>query len=322
MTLSFPTPSARGPERNGTAPPSRAGRDGDLTVVIITRDRCPELLRTLALLSALPEHPPVIVIDNGSSDATVDAVRTTFPYVRLVALAGNFGGAGRNYGVGLATTEFVAFCDDDTWWAPGSLRRAAQVLIAHPSLAIVTAKIVVEPDGYIDPICEEMGVSPLPPDPQLPGAPLLSFLAGASVIRRRAFDAVGGFSPRLLIGGEEELLGTDLVEAGWAMAYLAELEIHHQASTLRDPHLRRRQGIRNTLWYTWLRRPLRSSWRRSHSLVATLPRDRTSAHALIEATRGAGWVASHRRPVSPDVEDKLRLLESSQLQSKARRYVS
>jgi GT2 family glycosyltransferase len=216
----------------------------------------------------------------------------------------------------------VAFCDDDTWWSPGSLAGAVDVLSRHPRLAVITASITVEPGGYLDPICEEMRRSPLPCPPNVPGMPLLSFLAGASVIRRRAFVAVGGFSPRLLIGGEEELLAADLAEAGWAMAYLPDLEIHHHASGLRDPHLRRRQGIRNTLWFAWLRRSPLGATRRTGAMLASIPRDRHSLAAVLEAVRGVTWVAGERRAVNADVESGLRLLDADLRRSQARQYVS
>ena len=278
--------------------------------------------RTLASLAGVRDQSPIIVVDNGSSDGTADLVRSSHPTVRLVELGRNLGAAARNVGVGLAATPFVAFCDDDTWWSPGSLSRAASLLGASPRLAVVTARIMVEPDSSLDPICAEMAASPLPRLADTPGAPLLSFLAGASVVRRSAFLAAGGFEARLLIGGEEELLGADLAEAGWAMAYAPELEVHHHASRLRDPHLRRRQGIRNTLWFVWLRRPWRTALRRSFAVVASLPRDRTTAAALVDTVRGVRWVAANRRPASAAVEAGFGALEDSQRRSVARRYVS
>lgn len=295
---------------------------GEVTVVVITRGRRQELAAALTRLEQLPERPGVVVVDNGSSDGTVAMVRRDFPAVRLLALGTNLGAAGRNAGAALCTTPFVAFCDDDTWWSPGSLDRAASLLRRHPRIAVVTARIVVEPSGATDAISDEMGRSPLPRPPGLPGSPLLSFLAGASVVRRRAFLGCGGFNPLLVIGGEEELLGTDLADAGWDMAYVPDIEVHHRASTQRDPHLRRRQGIRNTLWYTWLRRASRPAAARSISLLAGLPRDRHSARALLEAVGGIGWVAASRREVGADVEAGLRLLDADHARSEARRYVS
>jgi GT2 family glycosyltransferase len=216
----------------------------------------------------------------------------------------------------------VAFCDDDTWWAPGSLARAADILSAYPRLALVTGRIIVEPDGTVDPISDEMAASPLPSRRDLPGAPLLSFLAGASVVRRTAFLATGGFEAHLLIGGEEELLAADLADRGWAMAYVSEVEVHHHPSTARDPHLRRRQGIRNTLWFTWLRRPVGPAARHTIGLIRRLPADRHSLAAVLEAAGGAAWVARNRRVVGPPVEAGLQCLSASQSRSRARRYVS
>lgn len=325
LRATFPAPRL-GRERLGSADDhdrdqSGMTETGEITVVIITRDRRSELARTLRRLRDLPERPPVIVVDNGSSDGTPEMLRSHFGDVEVIALGRNAGGAGRNAGVAVATTRFVAFCDDDTWWSPGSLAAAETLLASWPELAVVTARIIVEPDGVVDPICEEMAASPLP-SPELPGTPLLSFLAGASVVRRDAFLATGGFNPQLLIGGEEELLAADLAEAGWAMAYVPELEIHHDASGHRDAHLRRRQGIRNTLWFTWLRRPPGSAWRRTRALALTLPRDRVSAAAMVDTLRGMPWVLRNRRCLGPVVESGLRLLEESQLRSGARRYVS
>ncbi|MGW4074120.1 glycosyltransferase family 2 protein, partial [Streptomyces asiaticus] len=48
----------------------RGNADGRTTVVIITRDQRDELLHTLDQLAELPERPPVIVTDNGSTDGT------------------------------------------------------------------------------------------------------------------------------------------------------------------------------------------------------------------------------------------------------------
>ena len=78
--------------------------------------------------------------------------------------------------------------------------------------------------------------------PGLPGPALGSFLAGASVLRRDAFLDAGGFHSRLWLGGEEELLAVDLATAGWELCYVEDLTVHHQASTLRDPSKRRRDG--------------------------------------------------------------------------------
>ncbi|MCM4084431.1 glycosyltransferase family 2 protein [Paractinoplanes hotanensis] len=294
--------------------------DQRVGVVVITWQRRDEAVAAVRRLRELPGQPPVVLVDNGSTDGTAEAVRREFPEVDVVALTENLGAVGRNIGVARLRTPYVAFCDDDTWWEPGSLTRAADALDAFPRLALVNARIVVEPDGVDDPIVEELRGSPVPGPDWLPGPALGSFLAGASVVRREAFEQAGGFSERLWLGGEEELLATDLLGSGWELCYLEDLVVHHRASVLRDAVHRRRVGLRNTLWFTWLRRPIGPALRRSAFLARTVPHDRTSALAVWDALRGLPWLLTARRPRPADVEARLAGLDEAQRRSKARRY--
>jgi N-acetylglucosaminyl-diphospho-decaprenol L-rhamnosyltransferase len=295
--------------------------DPRIEIVMITHNRREELRRTLEFLAELPEQPRVTLVDNGSDDGTAEVVRRQFPSVRLLTPGRNLGAVGRNLAVALVEAPYVAFCDDDTWWEPGALKAAADVLDLHPRLAVVTAHILVEPGASDDPMSLEMARSPLPAAPGLPGHPLLSFLAGASIVRRRAFEEAGGFSPRLWLGGEEELLASDLARRGWLMTYLPEIVVHHHPSRARDRVLRRRHGIRNTLWFTWLRRPWRSGLRRSLFLATTVPRDRVSLAGFADALRGLPWVLAQRQVVPASVEAGYLQLEEMQRRSTARRYV-
>ncbi|MFE4052098.1 glycosyltransferase family 2 protein [Streptomyces sp. YIM B13518] len=295
--------------------------DPRTTVVVITHNRRPELLRTLGELAGLPEEPPVVVTDNGSTDGTAEAVARRHPDVRLLRPGRNLGAVGRNLAVRDVRTPYVAFCDDDSWWSPGSLAGAADLLDRHPALGSVTARIIVEPDGTDDPIVRELRDSPLPGPPWLPGPALGSFLAAATVLRTDAFRTAGGFSPRLWLGGEEELLAADLAADGWWLTYAEHLTVHHQASAARDATLRRMHGIRNTLWFTWLRRPVRPALRRTLDLARTVPRDTASLRAFAEAAAALPWVLRERRVLPHEVESRLRLLDPAQRTSTARRYL-
>jgi N-acetylglucosaminyl-diphospho-decaprenol L-rhamnosyltransferase len=302
--------------------PVVTGPERRVSVVVITHNRREELARTLRSLLALPEAPAVIVVDNASSDGTPAMVRAEFPVAMLVALPGNWGAVGRNVGVGLATTPYVAFCDDDTWWDPGALTALSAILDANPRLAVVTARIVVEPEGVDDAIGAEIEGSSLPRPAGVPGHPLLSFLAGASIVRVAAFRAVGGFHPRIHLGGEEELLAAELSAAGWLLTYVPDVALHHHASVRRDSHLRRRRGIRNTLWFAWLRRPLATAAARTVAMGAAVPKDRVSLGGFVDAVRGLPWVLAERSPVGGAFEAGLVVLDRDQLRSEARRYVS
>ncbi len=293
--------------------------DPRTSVVMITRDRREEVLRTLERLSALPERPPLTVVDNASSDGTADAVRRAFPQVLVVALGTNLGAAGRNIGVDRAATPYVAFCDDDSWWAPGALARVADAFDAHGRLAVVQGHILVGAEERDDPVCAQMADSPLPAAPELPGRAIASFVACVAAVRRSAFREVGGFDRRFLVGGEEEHLSADLASAGWALSYLPEALGHHHPPKAAPRHDRRRIGIRNALWFAWLRRPLRSALRRTWDMARRVPKDRISALAFLDAARGLPWVVRERRVVPPPVEHTYRLLDAPQMRARTYR---
>ena len=283
--------------------------DARVGVVVLTHNRAQEVAGTLERLCALPECPRIVVVDNASTDGTPDLLRHRFPDLVCLCLATNAGAAGRNVGVRACDRPYVALCDDDTWWEPGALRHAADLLDAHPQLAVVSATVLVRKEERIDPICWEMARSPLCATLGLPGAPLLGFLAGASIVRRSAFLAVGGFEPRLFLGAEEQLLAIDLARAGWALAYVAELIVHHYPSPQRDAQARLRLLARNALWIAWLRRPLGRALRMTARAVRRSRRDRVVRAALAEALPGLPWALRHRQVVSAALEQQLRLID-------------
>jgi GT2 family glycosyltransferase len=231
--------------------------DPRVTVVVASKDRLRVLARTL------PLHPrPVILVDNGSTDGTAGFVRRHFPDVHVVEAGRNLGAPGRNLGVRLAETPYVAFADDDSWWAPGALERAADVLDAYPRLAVLGARVLVGPEERLDAVSEAMRDSPLGVEPDLPGPSVLGFLAFAVVVRKEAFLEAGGFDDVIFFFGEEERLAVDLAAKGWGLAYVDEVVAHHHPPRPKDPRGRQVLATRNAVLTAVLRRPWRVVARR------------------------------------------------------------
>ena len=167
-----------------------------VSVVLLTHNRVDELTRTLDKLLAMPEQPPVIVVDNASTDGASAIVSQRYPQVQLVSLPRNIGGAGRNAGVRLADTPYVAFCDDDSWWEDGALDLAIEILDHYSDVAALCGRVLLGADCREDPTCAEMARSPLPAD-GLPGPALLGFIACAVVFRREAYLQAGGYEAQI-----------------------------------------------------------------------------------------------------------------------------
>lgn len=288
------------------APLTRAG----VTVVIATRNRRPELLRTLGRLHRLPERPPVVVVDNASADGSAAAVRDHFPAVALRVLPRNAGAAARNVGVALAATRYVAFSDDDSWWDPGALSRAATALDADPRLGLIAARTLIGPAREPDPVNALMARSPLRDGAT---AEVLGFLACACVVRKEAFLGVGGFSQVLFFIGEERLLCYDLAAAGWARRYLPDVVAVHEPSRARPASpLRRRAERRNLLLTAWLRRPAPVALAETLRLARDAARDPDDRAALAAAVRALPSALRSRRRLPREVERKVRMLAAAQ----------
>ena len=60
--------------------------DGRVTIVVLTHERCAEVLHTVAHLSTLPERAPVIVVDNASRDGTAETLAARFPAVTAIRI--------------------------------------------------------------------------------------------------------------------------------------------------------------------------------------------------------------------------------------------
>lgn len=273
----------------------------DVTVVVASRNRRDDLLVTLPLHEA-----PVVLVDNASTDDTVEVVRARHPEVTVLPLDRNLGARARTLGAAAAGTPFVAFADDDSWWAPGDLARAVKIMREHPRLAVLNARILVGPEERLDPVCTEMARSPLPGD-DLPGPALLGFVACAALVRTEAFQHAGGFDPVVRFPGEEERLALDLATAGWRMAYVDEVTVHHHPSPRRDAPTRRQAGIwRSRLLTAVMRLPAGDVAR---VLGGAVRAGRPGLTGLARAVPDLPGALRRRRPVPPHVRADLRLLE-------------
>jgi GT2 family glycosyltransferase len=282
--------------------------DPRVCVVVLTHDRPRELARTLDELRRLPEAPHIVVVDNASRPGVVEAVLHDVPGVEHVRCVQNRGAAGRNAGVARVATPYVAFCDDDTWWAPGALSRAADLLDTHPQVGALSARVLVGDDERLDPTCAVMAASPLEAR-GLPGPALISFMAGASVMRTAAYREVGGYEPRLFLGAEEWLMGLDLAARGWRMVYAHEVVTHHHPSATRDPAARRVALARNRLWIAWMRLPWRFAWRTTLAIARDARRAGCLTPALRAALPGLPWALRQRSVLPRHVHEMVRRVE-------------
>ena len=211
------------------------------TVAVCTRDRAAILAETLAHLRSTvgeaPDGVEVLLVDNGSTDATPDiAARfADWPAFRAVREDAPGLSHARNRARQSSEADWVVYLDDDAFvwdsWL-GALREA----VARPGVVLVGGPIeprfVAEPPAWFDPasVRRMFGAEgPLPDTAARQG-----FSGGNLAVRRDALDAVGGFDARLgMIGGrlglgeETELAGRLVDRYGNATWHAPRMGIDH-----------------------------------------------------------------------------------------------
>jgi GT2 family glycosyltransferase len=169
------------------------------------------LPRTLESLRAQTERLDVVVVDNGSTDGSVAAVRADFPEVTVLELGENLGyGPALNRAVAAHPAEAIALLKSDVECEPGFC--AALLDGLTPGVEMVAGVLLQEHEpGLIDSagvVADHtlMGFDYLHGEPvaALDGASdPLGPTGGAALYRREAWEAVGGFDERIFLYYED-----------------------------------------------------------------------------------------------------------------------
>jgi len=236
-----------------------------------------------------PRHRfETIVVDNASTDGSADAIRQSFPEVRLACQRRNHGFAGgNNAGFAVARGEWVALLNNDAAAEPGWLAAAVRagmpadvggvaghLVFAHDTTVINSTGLELYRDGRggdRDLNCRE----PL----NRPVGEVFGGCGAALVLRRAMLDQIGFFRPDLFMYYEDLELAWRARRAGWRFVYEPAARVRHAFgasagidSPLQTRFVERNRGLVNLLHApAWLAaagvlgsaaRVIRAGWRR------------------------------------------------------------
>ncbi|HEX5143695.1 MAG TPA: glycosyltransferase family 2 protein [Mycobacterium sp.] len=233
-----------------------------LPVVTVTYSPGPHLERFLSSLTVATDLPvQVVVADNGSVDGAPEAAVSRYSNVRLLHTGANLGyGRAVNQGVAevaSSPSEFLVIANPDVVWSPGSIDALLEVARRWPRAAAV-GPLIHDPDGSVYPSARHLPsvirggmhavVGPFwksnpwtaayRQDHQQPSEREVGWLSGSCLlVRRAAFDEIGGFDERYFMYMEDVDLGDRFGRAGWRNVYAPSAEVLHDKghSTGRDP---------------------------------------------------------------------------------------
>jgi GT2 family glycosyltransferase len=214
-------------------------------VVVLTWNGLPD---TLACLESLERagHPKAgeafVVVDNGSTDGTLDVVRARFPWAETIQNGANLGFAGgNNAGMRWALDkgfDYVMLLNNDTDVPEGSLERLVAFLDGHPDAGAVQALLVSYGDrGRIDSTGVELfsmpgardrhvgrAVKSVPEGPQ----EVFGACAAAAVYRAAALVKTGLLDEDFFVLLEDVDLSFRVRLAGYSIYLIPEAPIYHK----------------------------------------------------------------------------------------------
>jgi GT2 family glycosyltransferase len=236
----------------------------------------------------------LIVIDNASTDDSLDRIVAAATPDRVIVNATNLGyAAAVNQGIRSSIGDVVLPLNSDAWLAPDYVRIGLDVLDRHPGVGVVGGQVATSAGDVIRGplrVTFTMRVRELPIE-----APLdcLRVDGSCALIRRAALTeidhrwGVGGFDPRFFVYGETIDLAFKLRRLGWTTRYEPSMSAEHVRSYSSAHRISDKRGLMREL--VLASRHINAA-RHSHALV------RPFAHlvclaqdvgfALIQVTRG------------------------------------
>ena len=226
-----------------------------VSYIIITMNRSDELADCLANVREQDyPHKEIIVVDNGSTDDTGEAVKNNFPEVRYIYLENNLGvSGGRNKGTLAAQGEICIYLDDDARFTdPAATAKAVEYFQNDARLACLAFTIRNAFTGV-----EDYKAIPRIDKKQFDQDYPCTYFCGAGfALRRKIFLELGMFWEKFFYGCEELDYSYRLLENGYRLMHSAAITIAH-----REVQQARPKGqwlyfnVRNRCWLAWRNLP-------------------------------------------------------------------
>lgn len=154
----------------------------DVSVIVIGHNVRGEILDALDSIQRYSDsiRLQTIVVDNGSTDGTPDAVAERYPAVTVIRLPVNEVHAARNHGLAIARGRFVMFLDSDARLTDGAMPELIRFLEERPQFGLVGPRLTYE-DGKL-----QYSARRYPPLllPLLRRPPLKRFFEEGPIVRR------------------------------------------------------------------------------------------------------------------------------------------
>lgn len=216
-----------------------------VSIIIVNWNGLKHLRPCLASVVASEyRHFEIIIVDNGSTDGSLDFIREQMPSIRLIENRRNLGySAGNNQGFALAKGEYIAALNNDTVVEPAWLNDPIKYFNNDPQLGVVGCRLMdSNKPGYIDGLFHvvkfDLGLLPYAvgqkfdnanPRMSRPGF-VISVHGGAAIYRKKMLDELKGFDETYWAYYEEGDLCMRAFFHGWKCLYAPSAIVYHKGA--------------------------------------------------------------------------------------------
>lgn len=197
-----------------------------VSIQILNWNRGEETLRAIdSALNQSYDNIEVVVIDNGSTDGSVDLINRTYPDLLVVSLDRNYGcPGGRNRGIGHCAGDYIFYLDNDGVLHREAVEKAVEIMINHSKCAVVTGVVydfeeIAEIDVNIRPKSNEQYL-------------YRNFLGGICMHRKSFYNIVGNYPDHFMYGGEEWYLTAMILDNDLQIIKDESVILWHKRSSL------------------------------------------------------------------------------------------
>lgn len=216
----------------------------------------------------------VIVIDNNSSDNSVEMIKKEFPQIILIENKENRGfGRANNQGLAIARGEYIMFLNTDVKVLDGAINILVDYLDMSPSVMMVGPRLL-NTDMSFQHACRRNLPNPLnsffhlfglvkifkhsqvinsykqfTADPEVTG-PVEAISGAAMLFRRQVYEEIGGFDERFFMYGEDLDFCKRIFDKGWGVVYVSSAKIIHFGG--QSSKKRKVQSLRNFYEAMWI----------------------------------------------------------------------
>jgi GT2 family glycosyltransferase len=214
-----------------------------VVTVILNTNRREDTLACLASLGrGTYANHHIIVLDNASTDGSVEAIRSVFPAVEIIALSDNRGYAGNN-NVGIAAAldrgaDWVFVLNEDTILDPACLEELIRVGESDSRIGIVgpmvyhhdEPSIIQSAGGRLGRNWESQHIAQNQPDIQQFTSPhAVDWISGCAILVRRAvIEQIGMIDERFFYYWEETEWCLRATRAGWRILHAPRARLWHK----------------------------------------------------------------------------------------------